>query len=229
MSDPGAPLKGRVLSAREVGNPSPWQPARVGGASRQDPAPARASHDAAELERLRDAARAEGFARGLEEGRAVGRDELIAKGRQLEPLLRALSSPMAELDAALENEVVTMIQALTRQLVRREIKADPGQIVAVVREALGALPVVTHNARIHLHPDDVALLDEVRAGREDECRWQLVGDPLISRGGCRVETDDSRVDATVEHRMAMLFAQVFGDERQGICSAPEALSAGAGP
>ncbi|RMG30702.1 MAG: flagellar assembly protein FliH, partial [Gammaproteobacteria bacterium] len=45
--------------------------------------------------------------------------------------------------------------------------------------------------------------------------WKLVEDPTLSRGGCRVETESSRIDATVEQRLHAVLARFLGGERQG--------------
>jgi len=65
---------------------------------------------------------------------------------------------------------------MVRQLIRREVKLDPGQIVGVVREALGILPISARNIRVVLHPEDagemgVADGERVRMGN---ARGELV-------------------------------------------------------
>jgi len=103
--------------------------------------------------------------------------------------------------------------AIVRQLVRREVKTDPGQIVGVVREALGILPVASRNVRVVLNPDDAALVREVYALSEGELSWKIVEDPVVARGGCRVLTETSQVDATLESRLAALIAPLLAAGR----------------
>ena len=48
-------------------------------------------------------------------------------------------------------------------------------------------------------------------------RRQAVGvmkHPLVARGGCVVETETSRIDATVESRIAAIASKMFGGERE---------------
>jgi flagellar assembly protein FliH len=42
----------------------------------------------------------------------------------------------------------------------------------------------------------------------------MVEDPLITRGGCKVDTEVSYIDATVENRLAAVIATLFGGERE---------------
>lgn len=169
--------------------------------------------DPVAIEQLQRRAYEDSYATGLAEGRAAGVRELAAKGQQLECLLGTLARPFEDLDDSVERELVTLVMTLVRQLLRREIRAEPGEIVAVVRNAMALLPVAARNVCVHLHPDDATLVREVLAGSGDDRPWRLVEDPLAGRGGCKVTTDDSYIDAGVDSRLAKLFAQVFGDER----------------
>jgi flagellar assembly protein FliH len=129
-------------------------------------------------------------------------------------MMRALSKPFENLDEQVEQEILLLTFALVRQLVRREIKMDPGQIVAVVREAMASLPTASRNARLYLHPDDAALVRDALSLGEGERPWRVMEDPVLTRGGCRVVTDTSQIDAGVETRLATLIATALGGERE---------------
>jgi flagellar assembly protein FliH len=49
---------------------------------------------------------------------------------------------------------------------------------------------------------------------EGERAWDIVEDPLMSRGGCTVTTDTSRVDAQAEARLKLLVDALSGDDRR---------------
>jgi flagellar assembly protein FliH len=86
--------------------------------------------------------------------------------------------------------------------------------VAVVREALAALPITSRSVRLHLHPEDAQLVRQAFSLNEQEAHIQVLDDPVQSRGGCRVQTDNSQIDATVETRLNALIARVLGGERE---------------
>ncbi len=166
------------------------------------------------LERLQKQVYEEGYAQGREEGRAAGREEIAACAARLDALLGALARPFEELDEQVEQELVRLALAIAQQLVRREIKADPGQIVAIVRDALAVLPVSARGVRLHLHPEDAQLVNEVLSVGDAQRPWQIVEDPVLARGGCRVVSESSRIDASLEARLAALAAAVLGGERE---------------
>ncbi|MGB5352011.1 MAG: FliH/SctL family protein, partial [Woeseia sp.] len=95
----------------------------------------------------------------------------------------------------------------------RELKLDPGHIVGVVREAVGLLPIASRDVRVHLHPDDATLIREVLSAPDGDRAWTVIEDPLIDRGGCRVTTEASQINAENQTRLNAVIAAVVGDER----------------
>ena len=157
----------------------------------------------------------QGYEQGREEGLAASDAEQQVLVARLQGIMESLDEPLAQLDEAVEEALVTLAIAIARQLIRRELRTNPGEVVAVVREAMAALPIASRNVHLALHPDDATLVRKAIALESDTSLWTIVEDPVLTRGGCRVESDDSRIDATVETRLASVIAQVFGGERDG--------------
>ncbi len=160
----------------------------------------------------------EGFQQGMDEGFKKGYDDnvqlLRKQAAEFVSLLESLSEPFKKLDDRVERELVNLSIGIASQLVRREIKVDPGQIVAVVKEAVNALPLATQKITLKLHPEDAELVRSAMQLDDMSAQWLIDEDPLITRGGCKVETGVSHVDATVENRLAAIVATILGGERQ---------------
>jgi len=152
----------------------------------------------------------EGLEKGLSEGRAMINERLAT----LDTVIQALQSPLQNLDDLVENDLVELVFSIARQLIRREINTQPDQIIAVIRDSLGVLPTGARDIRVFLHPEDAKLARELMSLSEQEQVWKIIEDPSLTRGGCRVQTEHSRVDATVESRLNEVIASVLGDERQ---------------
>lgn len=167
-----------------------------------------------QLEVLHLQARKEAFEQGLAEGLRAAEEHSATRIRQLDSLLQCLADPFEQLDNQIEEQLVSLALMVARQLVRREIKSDPGQIVGVIREAMDLLPVASGTVQIELHPEDAALVRKVlHLGEEDERSWRIREVPTLSRGGCRIANSTSSIDATVEGRMNQVIAEVLGGER----------------
>lgn len=158
-----------------------------------------------------------GFSEGKVEGEKKGYDDslhLIQKETAaFVSLLESLQEPFKELDETVEKELVNLAIGIASQILRREIKIDPGQIVSVIREAVNALPVASQELSIQMHPDDAELVKRSLALDNKNSLWNIVEDPLITRGGCKVKTETSNIDATIENRLAVIVATVLGGER----------------
>jgi len=170
---------------------------------------------AEQLEQIRQEAQREGFEAGRKEGLAAGQKDVRSTVQRLKQIIDAFAVPLQDVDATVEQELLTLALAIARQIIRRELKTEPGQVVGVVREALAALPAAARRVTIHLHPDDAALVREaLTAGAGEEASWRIAEDALLTRGGCRIQAEHSQIDATVEKRLAAIVAQLLGGERR---------------
>ncbi|NOX92590.1 MAG: flagellar assembly protein FliH [Gammaproteobacteria bacterium] len=173
---------------------------------------------AEQIERIQNQAYKEayeaGFAKGREEGMVSGKDEIARNGQLLDDLLQSLSQPFDELNEDITQQLVSLSVAISRQLVRRELKIDATQIMGVVQEAIAVLPVGSRDVKVCLHPDDVKVMHETLAKTDTERSWELVNDSGLSRGDCRILTETSRIDATLEKRLSAIASRLLGGERE---------------
>jgi flagellar assembly protein FliH len=63
------------------------------------------------------------------------------------------------------------------------------------------------NVRLYINPQDFELVKALRERHEET--WRIVEDAALLPGGCRVETEHSRIDATVETRISQIMAKLF--------------------
>ncbi|MGB4484071.1 MAG: FliH/SctL family protein, partial [Pseudomonas veronii] len=86
-------------------------------------------------------------------------------------------------------------------------------------EALKLLPLGVGNVRLHINPQD---FEQVKALRErHEETWRIVEDAALQPGGCRVETEYSRIDATVETRISQIMAQLLDQVHEQVLNPAE--------
>lgn len=199
----------KILRGEELSGCQAWHVPEVqSGAAHSKPLTAR------QLEEIQEQARQEGFRQGVQEGREAGMREFTARMQVVEQIMQSLDAPFEELDRSVEEQLTQLAMLVARQLVRRELKTEPEQVIAVVREALAALPVAARNVRLALHPEDAALVREALSMGDDGQTIQIVDDPVQNRGGCVVVTDNSRIDASVESRLNAVIANVLGGQRK---------------
>ena len=161
-----------------------------------------------------------GYAEGREAGLAAARQEQQAaqaeidrRVQQLGSILEFMSRPLAEVDAQVQRQLALLAGAIARQVVRRELKIHPDDIVGVIRDTVSLLPVTARDVRVHLNPDDAQLVRSRLTEVTSERAWSITEDPILPRGGCRVTSENSTIDAQVEQRVGAAIAAVLGDER----------------
>lgn len=169
---------------------------------------------AEQIEAIQKQAYQEGFAQGRREGLEAGEKEIAANVQRLQQIMQLLSEPLKTVDESVEEELIALAMAVARQIVRREIQQEPEQVIAVVREAMAELPSATRNVSIFLHPEDAALVREAFSTEEEETApWKIVEDMVLTRGDCRIESDTSRIDASVERRLNSIMVELMGGSR----------------
>lgn len=149
-----------------------------------------------------DKGMAEGYEAGQERGLIEKRQELVAEQQRFQHLIQSLLEPLAEQDEDLEQMLLDTVCRLTESLVERELLTDSSHILALVKEAVAALPVGAKSLRLYLNPDDLALVETY--AEEQQLDWQFFGDEALLPGGVRVETTESRVDFSVANRLKAL-------------------------
>ena len=177
-----------------------------------------------EIEAIQKQAQAEGFAVGKEEGFKQGFVEGSKKGydenvhlievrtNQLVTLLESLSEPFKHLDDRVEEALANLAVKIAKQILHREIELDSGQVIAAVKAAVHALPLASQNVTIYLHPEDAELVRFNLGLGDSPSAWKIIEDPSITRGGCKVDTDVSHVDATIENRLGTVLESLFGED-----------------
>jgi flagellar assembly protein FliH len=168
---------------------------------------------ASHLEDLQKQAYEEAHAEGYAAGLAAGEAELKLRVERLDELLTSLAKPYELLDETVEQSLVDLAITIAKQLFRRELRVDPSHVIGVVREAISLLPGSSRDVTVKLHPEDMALVDELLARPEGNRAWAIAEDPLIDRGGCKVVTQNSQIDAQVEKRFEAVVTAIVGDER----------------
>lgn len=164
----------------------------------------------------------DGFAKGYEEGRQQGQEDGtkqgLAEGKKLgleegqqqieqqlaalETLLDRLQQPLKQIDKDVEQQLVTLVLAMSKAVVQTEVKTNEQVILQALQQATEALPLQKEQIRIKFHPDDLAIIEQHFSPEQIEQRhWILLAEPAISRGGCKLATETSAVDRTLEQRV----------------------------
>lgn len=171
----------------------------------------------AELKAIRDAAYQEGFESGKEAGLAAAKQEIDELTQLLKGLIQQLNEPLAQCGEKTQKQILQLAFAVARQIVRRELQQDPTQLIAIIRASLKLLPIGSQKITISLHPEDAAIVKKALSiGADNKSgEWKLADDPSVERGSCQINTENSKIDASIDKQIAVLFSRVAGGQRAG--------------
>lgn len=150
----------------------------------------------AQLERLQQQAHEEGYAAGHREGS----DRVAAEAHRLHQIVAALATESQQFDQRVADDLLALGLAISRQVMRQALNLRPELILAVVNEVLGQVPLSHRRALLILHPEDATLVRLSLGERLKQSGWEIIENAEISRGGCRLESAECEIDATIERR-----------------------------
>ncbi len=164
-----------------------------------------------EAVKIKQQAEAEGRREGTA---AIERTVTQQLGQQLATLRPALDQAVQEIRHAKqawlqqwEKGAVHLAGAIAARLVRRELVRTPELPVTLVREAL-ELAAGNAELKIRLNPTDHANLTSqiqlVVRELAPLAKTELIADPQITAGGCRVETRFGVIDQQFESQLARI-------------------------
>lgn len=143
-------------------------------------------------------------------------------GKRMETLLPALRKAGEEIQQAKqawlgqwESSAVKLATMIAGRVVRREIARCPEITVALVREAL-QLAAGSSQIRVHLNPADHATLGAQIASIATELSRaapaEIIADPAVTPGGCRVATKHGSIDQQIETQLARIEHELLGKQ-----------------
>ena len=170
------------------------------------------------LEEVAESARQEGYQAGFAKGEDDAKREGSQKAEQLAALWSSMEKPMADLDAEVSEYLLSLVLAMVKSVLRRELTTDASLIKDTLDRALELLAEGRAPLEVRLNPADKSVveahLDEKRLTAE------LISDNTVLRGGCSLSRGQAFVDASIEQQLSTLIEQLVtndlsaGDEGQ---------------
>lgn len=159
---------------------------------------------ASQVEDIQRQAREEGF----RIGHAEGMQKALQENQRLADLMTALEMRS---DEQVARELLDLSLGIARQMLHQALNVNPELLLGVVREAIGTLPHYNQGAHLVLHPDDAPLVRERMGEQLSHAGWKIFEDARVERGGARIETATSQIDASLETRWKRVVA-VLGQD-----------------
>lgn len=161
-----------------------------------------------EVENIRKQAHDEAY----EEGYAAGIQQASKESSVINELLQNLQEELNQLDDNVSKSLLDLALEVAKKMVHETLQVKPQVILEIVSAAISSLPHINQNAHLVLHPDDAELLRQHMGLQLSHAGWKIFTDSQILRGGCRVETSHTHIDASVEARWKSIVRRMGQDK-----------------
>lgn len=163
---------------------------------------------AEQIERIHATARDEGYACGFEEGRLEARQQV----KRLETLATGFQDALRDVEGEVSREILALALQVAKQVLMQAINVKPEVILAVVREAMQSLPHFGEAVKLHLDAEDAQLVRAHLGEQIEAIGWRTVVDEQVERGGCRITSVSTQIDATLATRWKRIVATLGESE-----------------
>jgi flagellar assembly protein FliH len=166
------------------------------------------------------AGREDGMKKGTEDGRAAGKQAALAEQKaKLEQLLKTFNAAVVELNAsrsklesAASSEVIKLAIAIARRVTKLQGQADPKVLTENIKAAM-RLVVHSTDIKIAVHPSQKQSLTEtlpqLRMQWPNVTHVELVEDPKLAPGGCRIFTAAGEIDGDLDDQINRVAADLL--------------------
>jgi flagellar assembly protein FliH len=190
-----------ILARESMSAYQRWEMAPLSGSTLGEDADSAARCDA-EIANRRSEAVAEGKAAGY----AAGMASAAADKARLAKVLASLEAAAGDHEQRLMDELLDLALVLGRQLVGEALAVRRELVLPIVAAALQQLPQSVQRVQLMVNPGDLPIIRQFLDGDAVHGRCQLLSDPMVAPGGCRVETEHCEIDATMPTRWKRLLA-----------------------
>ena len=166
----------------------------------------------AQLQEIRQKAYSEGLAAGYQTGYDSGMQQAQLEIAQLQTLMGNFQIALNQIDENLAQSLLDLSLEIARKMIVETLTVKPEIILKIVNSAISSLPHFNQNAHLILHPADAELVQKLMGEHLAHAGWKIFTDEKIERGGCRVETAHSNIDATLPARWQRIVESIGQDK-----------------
>lgn len=156
----------------------------------------------------------EGYQKGYEEGLKSGFDETKDVRDQAQNVLDEAHRASREYIKNQKDEIVNLAISIAEKIIGYEADTKDEAIENIVKKSIESV-IYKKSIKIWVNPLDYATLDcrmnEILEQTNDEAIVTLLKDEAIKRGGCKIETEVSSVDATIDTQLTKIKEALMGD------------------
>lgn len=140
-----------------------------------------------------------GYAEGSLAGQREGLTQFTLAAQPLEAMSMQMNDYLARIQRKQQQDLLQLVEKVTRQVIRCELALQPTQLLALVEEAVAAIPSTPESILVYLSTEEFNRIQNAAPAKVKE--WGLAPSADLPPGECRIVTDSSELDVGCEHRL----------------------------
>lgn len=157
----------------------------------------------------------QGYRDGYQEGMAKAEEDGEAIRELALDVLKQAEESRRQTLVSLEGNIINLAREIAEKLLSAQLSLEPEIVCNVAVESLRLVADRLHII-LYINPAEMALYEkrkeELTGLLPAKAELQVIADDSVQPGGCRVETENGRVDATMEKRREALLKALYGEE-----------------
>ncbi|QIE01831.1 flagellar assembly protein FliH [Buchnera aphidicola] len=150
----------------------------------------------------------EAFKKGFLEGK-MAHDILTKK---LNNLCLSFEKDLSTFENQLYSAVLKIVIKISSYIIGKNINIDQSILIKNIKKIFNENGSFLKHPRILVHPDNKILLENTFKKFIKNYQWRLEYDDNIDINGCKVISEDSYIDSTVDARWEELYRLIFSEE-----------------
>ena len=150
----------------------------------------------------------QGFALGQQEGlqqiEQQLSDEKLKAAENITDLICNFQQSINEIDELIVPKLIDLAMLAAQKTVGTLSKVKQKQLVFTIQMLIEQCSMLSEPILLHLNPDDLLWLEPIMNEEIKQYHWQVIADPNIESGGCKIFTDTNEIDTNVTNHWQIM-------------------------
>ncbi|WP_176701047.1 flagellar assembly protein FliH [Gilliamella sp. Bif1-4] len=150
----------------------------------------------------------EGYQIGEQEGRQFIEQQLneekLNAVQAIANLITNFQNSINEIDELIVPKLLDLALIAAQKTVGTIPKAKQKQLIYTIKTLVEQCSVLSEPIALHLNPADLLWLEPMLNDEISQYHWQLIADPNVEQGGCKIFTETNEIDANIEQHWQIM-------------------------
>lgn len=167
-----------------------------------------------EITRARDEGYREGYRQALAEAAAEAEKIRV----QARDVLRAAEEERQKMLQNLEAELINLARDMAEKIILAQLNMAPDLVVEIARQSI-SMVAIREKTTVYVNPGELETYEAHRSELQQllpgGAALYIIPDSTVQPGGCRLEADETEIDASLAARWKVLWEHISKGEKKG--------------